>query len=254
MSTARKSRGVGKKSRNSEVKIEILKFLADGKHSGVEIDYHLTDIFGIGEKRGMRKHRHDLYQSEKFLERKEIGMDAIWWLKDDLNSYIKTVRYIVKYEKNVDWNVEEFTHKTKYGQEHFNELLDWWIDKKYKMYCEKWNKTEGNMIRDKKLLFIVTISEREHLLRMLEMSPKLLMYFLNVENTNYEDPNLTRDRIIESVMSNVISNNPLIHSELFAANVSPVKSYRRKEYRDGIRIKMDYNLYPKLESKKEKVK
>lgn len=255
MSSNQKGRGTGNKLRNNEVKLSIIRFLEDGKHSGVEIQHHLANMFGITQKRGVRKHLSELYNSMKFLERKEDGMDAMWRLKDDLSSYLAITKFVIENQQNVNWNVSKFTNDSKYGLRHINpKLIDWWIRKAHEKYCKCFNivssktKTEQQMYDT--LIYGI---KKEQLVQMMQISPSVLQYIINVENIKSKDITDCHDRLIQLILRDVLdSNYPVVNAVKFASDIKTITN-RNKKNIDGLQLDLSYEIYPKLESEDNKI-
>lgn len=241
-------RGVGKKLRTNEVKIEILKYLADD-HSDFDLRSHLTAKFGIQEKRGIRLHLSDLRHVKKFLNELKI--------KNDFGTYKKIITFLQDNQKNIDWDISEFTHKTKYGLEHItNELIDWWAIQAYNKYCETWNIVKGSIKPDNALNIVLGGTTRDQLLRMLTMSPSVFWYIFNVGELRFKSedgkyPIETRNKILEYFMRDILSeNSDLLNPILYNAHIGLV-SKKMKEYRNGLRVELAYEVFPKIKLKKE---
>lgn len=198
------SRGRGNKLKTNQVKIEILKYLADD-HEELDLIGHLTKQFGISEKRGMRRHLFELRNDLKFLDEFKI--------KNDFETFRNIILFLDENKENFSWSIRDFIVNTRYGLEHVSDdLIDWLLKSGMaKRWYKEWNipqPSKKDLLKSEGFVFGM---EREKLLLAMKISPKVLVIVLKIGQTNYlgkrKYHHSLEDQIFEILLNETINEN-----------------------------------------------
>jgi len=237
----------GDKSRNSKIKCEILKYLANGNHSASELRRYLNKEFSLSVTSGIDKQHVRKLQEWRFLDH--------YSLVDDYQTFREIIFFIEKNNNIISWDISEFSHNTEYGKRHINyEVIDRWLEESFNKFYDEKGKFRQKYTNLGARRLIAGGLPRDQLLLAAQISPNVLLYFLHTENITFQpnSNNILKDqhqKLIELMVKDIMSERKRVDGDLFNRKLEIINDKESK--RKGFRIDFSFEIYPRIQNKEE---